>query len=170
MGVSDETCKAGPVEGRPSPPIHLWLMVGVPGSGKSTYARAHLAGKWRVSLDDLRYMLSPDAHAPRTQPVAVALEEASLRTLLSGIDGQYNDVVVDATNVTRTRRRRYLKLAASFGVPVIAVFLRCDLATALARNRARPQPVPDEVVERMYSNLQPPELGEGFEDVIYVTC
>jgi predicted kinase len=146
----------------------LYLLVGVPGSGKSTYARTELADKWRVCLDDLRFMLSRDPYAPSLQPVALALEEAALRALLGGVDGRRQDVVVDATNITRSRRQRYLRLAASFDVPVVAVFVQCDLQVAMARNRARPQPVPDEVVERMYRSLQPPDLSEGFEDVIYV--
>lgn len=148
----------------------LWVMVGVPGSGKSTYVRAQLGDKWRICLDDLRFMLSMDPYAPSLQPVAVALEEACLRTLLGGLNGRRRDVVIDATNVTRARRRRYLKLAAEYGVPAVAVFMQCDLEVAMERNRSRPRPVPDEVVERMYANLQPPDVSEGFADVIWVTC
>lgn len=147
----------------------MWLMVGLPGSGKSTYARKHLAGKWRVCLDDIRCMLSVnDPYNPSFQPVAVAVEEAIIRQLLAGVGGQRRDIVVDATNITRDRRRRYLRMAASCGVKAIAVCIQCNVATALERNKKRSDPVPEEVIRRMYDTLQPPTLSEGFEDIVYV--
>ena len=45
-----------------------------------------------------------------------------------------------------------------------------DLDTCLFRNAQRDRVVPDDVIERMYSNLQQnwPDTSEGFDEVIYV--
>jgi tRNA uridine 5-carbamoylmethylation protein Kti12 len=52
-------------------------------------------------------------------------------------------------------------------VPV-AIFVRCPLEVALARNRRRRFPVPDEVVRRFYDSLEAPTKEEGFAEVFVV--
>jgi predicted kinase len=143
-------------------------MVGLPGSGKTTYARKYLPGALRISLDDLRLMLTGRTFEQAVEPAVAAVGEAALASILASARAWRTDVVFDATNVTRAWRRKSLRLAEVYGIASIAVYVDTPLEIALARNRQRPHPVPDEVVVRFRSQLEPPDRAEGFADVITV--
>jgi predicted kinase len=96
-------------------------LIGIPGCGKSTYARSH---------------------------------DAADLILFDGFFGKPE------------RRRRVLEIAAQFGVPVEAVWLKADWETCVRRNDQRrdDRRVPQETMEAMWRMLQedPPSLAEGF--------
>ncbi len=150
------------------PPVKLYVLVGIPGSGKTTYARRYLSDKWRVCMDDLRFMLSVEPYAEPLQPVVIELEYIILERLLAGINSRFNDIVVDATSVTRERRRRYIELARKHGARPVAIFIQTPLEVALVRNRQRANVIPEAVIHRMHQMLEPPTREEGFEYVITV--
>ena len=154
--------------GEPAPSPCLYVMVGIPGSGKTTYARHHLPHALRISLDDIRMMLTGRAFDATREPAVAAIGEAALVAALANARAWRADVLFDATNVTRALRRRSLQPAAAYGLTPLAIYLACPLDLALVRNRQRRDPVPDDVVERFHAQLEPPSLGEGFADVIIV--
>lgn len=144
-------------------------MVGIPGSGKTSYARRYLAQALRVSLDDIRLMLTGVAFDPRYETAVIAVGHAALEVLLARAHAWRQDILLDATNVTRDRRRQYLRLAEQYRVPVVAVYVETSLEKALARDSVRPDRVGAEVVERYYRQLRPPTLEEGFAEVRVVS-
>lgn len=146
----------------------FYLMVGVQGSGKTTYAQKYLPQALRVCLDDLRLMLTGVAFEPRYEPIVMVVAEAILHALLPRAHQWQRDVLLDATNVTAERRRPYVRLARQYDLEPIAVYLACDLATALKRNGSRPNPVPQEAIHRFYEQLEPPTKAEGFAQVLEI--
>ncbi len=146
----------------------FYVMVGVPGSGKTTYVRKYLPHALRVSLDDLRLMLTGRTFEQRHEPAVSAVGEAVLRAVLANARAWRVDLVFDATNVTKAWRQRSLQLAACYDLTPVAIYLDTPLDVALARNRQRPHPVPDEVVARFHAQLEPPDKSEGFADVLVV--
>lgn len=152
------------------PMARLFVMVGIPGSGKTSIARERFGDALRVSPDDLRLMLTGKTFELRREPIVERITRAVLETLLAIAQAQGLDVLHDATDLTRARRRPLIKLARQHGLTPVAVFVRCDLATALARNSRRPHPVPPTIVKRMHALLQEPSVEEGFEEVIEIHC
>jgi predicted kinase len=144
-------------------------MVGVPGSGKTTYARKAFPNALRISLDDLRLMLCGRTFDAKIEP-AVAIAGDALKEALAAHAAARNcDVLFDATNVTRARRAALIATARRHGFSPIAVYVPTPTAIAHERNRQRPFPVPTEVVNRFGRNLEPPTVEEGFDEVIVVS-
>jgi len=142
------------------PPQLIVLLVGLPGSGKSTWA---LAQDWNaISSDALRVLLADDVanqniHGPIFASVRYLLRKRlSLGRPLS---------CIDATHLTRAERRPYFSLARWYGALVQAVYFDCPISLALRRNRARPRQVPESVMASMAARLEPPLLEEGFHSV-----
>jgi predicted kinase len=143
----------------------LYVLVGLPGSGKSTYARGELQGVARVSLDDLRMMMSGVAYDARYEPLVAEAAAATLEALLRRACEWGCDLVFDATNVTREHRQRAVQAARRHGVEPCCVFLDLPLEVALTRNQQREHVVPEEIVRRFHERLEPPTADEGFAEV-----
>jgi predicted kinase len=146
----------------------LFVMVGIPGSGKTTYVRRHLPCALRISLDDLRLMMCGQPFDPRIEPAIAVAAEALLGALVPYAARTDTDLVFDATNVTRARRAPVIELARQHGLSPVAIFLECPLALAQHRNRQRPEQVPPDVIDRFAQRLEPPTLDEGFARIIRV--
>jgi predicted kinase len=123
----------------------------------------------RISLDDLRLMLSGRSFDLGVEP-AVAIAADALRDSLAQYAAkQHLDLVIDATNVTRARRAPFLATAQQFGFTPVAIYFPCALPMAQQQNASRPNPVPANVVEAFSRRLEPPTREEGFAEVIEVS-
>jgi predicted kinase len=137
----------------------LVVMVGLPASGKSTYAAANF--RHVVSPDALRLELSGRAFDRRVEEDVWAIAFDRLAELLE--DGAI--ACFDATSLTRHRRRKLVALARRAGAPAVAIYVAIPPEIAWARNSARPRPVPERSFEQMVEALEPPSQEEGFAAV-----
>ena len=145
------------------PKGQIFITVGLPGSGKSTYLHRH--GVQPLSSDTLRLWLL-DAETDQSQQSRVFLALRFLLRLRLRMGRRRN--YVDATNLTPRERRPYLQLAGRFGYEVCAIYFDVALATCKRRNRRRQRRVPDDVMERMARKLIPPTRDEGFARITIV--
>lgn len=147
-----------------SPPAGLYLLMGPPGSGKSTFRHAWWTARV-LSPDDLRLAMLGTAFDLRREGVVWMRTRQQAERLLQ----QEQAVLLDATLVSRSLRRPWVQLAKGTGHPVWA--LACwdpdvtPAAVLLARNRARETPVPEARALAMIKAWQPPAPAEGFAGV-----
>ena len=136
------------------------LLVGLPGSGKSTYATAQ---GWPIlASDELRRVLLDDARDQTANRTVFVL----LRRLLHmRLELRRPVTCIDATNLTPYERRPYIKIAQMHDAEVEAVYLDVPIEVCLQRNRGRDRVVPPDVVEKMSKRLQVPSVEEGFSAV-----
>jgi predicted kinase len=135
------------------------LLVGLPGSGKSTW----LKGKEGVlSTDALRELLLDDANNQHhNRRVFRVLRDLLKQRLETAREVTY----VDATNLTPYERHPYIMLADLWGAEIEAVFFDVPMAECIRRNRARGRVVPEDVIQKMAGRLVAPDLEEGFSSV-----
>jgi predicted kinase len=151
----------------PGPP-HFYVLVGVPGSGKTTYAREHLPRALRISLDDLRLMFTGRTFDARVESAVAVAGDALKESLAAFAASKRVDLVHDATNVSRGRRAALIATASRHGLIPVAIYLPVSLALALDRNRLRPFPVPSQAIRRFVRILVPPSRDEGFAEIVTV--
>jgi predicted kinase len=145
--------------------MRIVVLVGLPGSGKSTYVAR--AGGGGLSSDAIRRLLADD----ETVQSIHALVFQTLRYLLEQRISVGRPVTfIDATNLTPDERRPYVEIARAHGCQVEAVFFNVPLEVCRERNSGRNRVVPAEALEKMAAKLLPPPPDEGFDRIDVVVC
>ncbi len=147
------------------PAMGLVVLVGISGSGKSTFARAHFKPSEVVSSDFCRALVSDDENDQSATADAFDVLHYIVGTRLRrGLL-----TVVDATNVQAQARASLVRLARSHDVLVDAIVLDVPESLAIERNAARPdRDFGSHVITRQRRELQRSvgRLGkEGFRRV-----
>jgi predicted kinase len=115
------------------PQLGLVLLVGVSGSGKSTFAREHFSPYEVISSDYCRGLVSNDENdQAATRDAFDVLHYIAGTRLRRGLL-----TVVDATNVQRGARAELVRLAKEHDVMVDAIVLDVPEAVAVGRNASR---------------------------------
>ena len=156
-------------DGRPV----VWLMIGVPYAGKSTYVATHpeLSALPVLSFDD-EIMHVTHGHyekwAEAAERASELLEKRKTRLIAAG-----RSFVIDMTNLLAAEGRipliRELH-AAGFAVKGI-VLEPPPLDELVRRMKARPmKKVPPEAVAKMFARweAEPPSEAEGFDELISI--
>lgn len=147
------------------PDMSLVVLVGVSGSGKSTFAAAHFGPFETLSSDFFRGLVSNDENDQASTPAAFeGLHFIAGKRLDAGLL-----TVVDATNVHADARRSLVALAREHDVLPVAVVLDVPQSVCLERNARRPdRGFGASVVKRQHDQLRRSlkHLGkEGFRRV-----
>lgn len=138
----------------------LTIMRGLPASGKSTWARKHVADHPDtviVSLDGLRRMMMgslTDYHTRRTERTEQLVARAAHATVCDALRKGVN-VIMDAQNATMERVRELVQLAANCDADVNIVAFTCSLGMLLEcnRNRAEDDRVPEEYLRSQFKRF-----------------
>ena len=146
----------------------LFMMIGIPGSGKSH--EAEIIAKEHNAIihasDRLREELFRDVnHVGDNGFLFNELHKRIQRDLKAG-----KNVVYDATNINSKKRISFLKSLKDISCEKIAILIMTPYEQCLKNNADRERSIPESVIEKMYKNFQVPYYYEGFDIIQVVLC
>jgi len=133
----------------------VYLMSGLPGTGKDTWIRRNLPDIPMISLDEIRKerKVSPTGNQGLVANIAKERAREYLR--------RHEPFVWNATNITQAMRLQLVSLFESYKASVRIIYLETDRDTLLARNSSREEAVPQAAIETMLLKLELPEPFEA---------
>lgn len=149
----------------------LYIMIGIPGSGKSTYAKNHFPNAVYISRDEIRFNLVSENEEYFSKEDKVFSEFIYMINKNLSIG---KDVIADATHLnprSRTKLFSHLNINPT-KTEIIAVVMRTPLEVCLDRNENRKGTrsyVPPQVIKNMYSSFKEPTMKEldTIVDMVY---
>lgn len=132
----------------------VFLMSGLPGTGKDTWIAQNLPHLPVISLDVIRKELGISPTENQGKVIVAGRERA--RVLLR----QQKPFVWNATDVTAQIRQNQIALFEQYGASVTTVFLETAWEEGLRRNAERKAEVPEGVIGHLLSKLEIPESHE----------
>lgn len=152
----------------------VFLLCGVPGSGKSTWIRKQVQDTAYeckiISRDEIRFSMLNDEDEYFAKEDAVF--EEFIRQIQEAIDGTPQAIFIDATHLNEKGRNKVLDLLNLENCKLYPVSFEMPLDVCLSQNaqrtgRAR---VPQSVVKRMFYQYVPPKDGEKYfyEHILHV--
>ena len=139
----------------------LYVMVGIPGAGKTTYA--HTLQAVCISTDEIRKeMYGKEMTLRGHERVHKEMIRRAKFHLKRG-----ENVVIDCMNPTRKSRAVLLKEFSDEHF-ISAVYINTPLKNAILNNFKRKRHVPIPGIIFYYLLLQPPRKNEGFDEVCVI--
>jgi predicted kinase len=139
--------------------MELIVMCGLPGSGKSTYAKYNYENPYVVvCADEYRKVLTgTDFYAP-AENIVSQMVGVTVEVMLKRL----GRVVLDMTCLRIKTRKRWIEMADRCDVPVSCTWMDATLEHCLKTNRNRDRQVPEDIIIGMHDRFEPPTEDEGF--------
>ena len=141
----------------------LIMLVGIPGSGKTTYANKYIEkhpGTVHLSSDSIRKELYGNESIQGDPSEVFTIMQ---RRAIDGLNFGYN-VIYDATNITRKDRSYIIALCPKF-VKIECHIIWAPIETCIERDAARKRTVGKEVIDKMLKRFQAPWYDEGIHEI-----
>jgi bifunctional polynucleotide phosphatase/kinase len=128
------------------------IMVGYPGSGKSTVAKS-------ICEDERFVLVQGDVH--KTSPKMIKAAQPCVK--------EGKSVVFDATNSSSKKRSEYIEFAKKHNLKVVCIHLATSLEVSYSRNKLREpeQQVPKLAYSVYNKHYNEPSEEEGYELLVY---
>lgn len=137
------------------------MLVGAPGSGKSTFANT-VSKAVVVSSDDIRRKLygSEEIQGDPNQ-----VFEVVHNNIIEALENGY-DVIFDATNMRRKYREVIMNKIKHIKVRKVCVIFAEPYEVLRDQNDSRARKVPKEIIWKMIKSFEMPTEAEGFDEIV----
>jgi predicted kinase len=152
----------------------LYIPIGIPASGKTTYWNEHFDKEQvlRLSRDDINAMLSGTVY---TQNINNVIKDAENIILESVLEAGFS-IFIDRVNLTPKSRKRFINKAKSIKpkLYVVGLFFKPDLKEAVLRNDSRTDKTLDqrekleEFIPEAKRILTEPSFDESFDEIHFI--
>ncbi len=127
------------------------IMMGIQGSGKSSFCAKNFSEYTRINLDTLRTRKK---------------ENDALRLAIN----RKENIVIDNTNPTVSTRKKYIEVGKASQYRIIGYFMQSRLQECIERNDSRhgKEKIPSIAIARTSNKLEMPGYEEGFDELYFV--
>lgn len=132
----------------------VYMMSGLPGTGKDTYISKNLSHLPIISLDEIRKELKIKPTDEQGLVIQTAKDRAK-EFLRKG-----SDFVWNATNTSKKIREGLISLFDTYNAYITIIYLHNRLDKILEQNRQRELVVPEEVIRKLFRNIDIPMNNE----------
>ncbi len=153
--------------------VKLILLIGLPGSGKSSLAQQLLAAEPKlvlISTDNIRrHLFGDEAIQGPWFLIWQEVQRQFQQAVVQISQGMAHSAIYDATNAQRRHRREVITLARASGFThITGLWVDTPVWLCLARNEQRDRQVPEEAIFRMHRQLRDasPNVNEGIDCLI----
>ena len=141
----------------------LILLCGIPGAGKSHYAKNYItlqSSTIHLSSDAIRAELYGD-ESTQGNPADVfsLMQKRAIEALNNG-----QDVIYDATNITRKDRSGIIGVCPKFA-KIECYVIWAPIEECIQRDKMRDRTVGKEVIDKMLKRFQAPYYDEGIDEI-----
>lgn len=135
--------------------FNVYLMVGLPLSGKDTYIKTYMPNIPEISLDQIRKKLhiSPSQSSKKIASIATEQAKIYLRNKQA--------FVWNATNIVRETREKLCVLFEAYGAKITIIYLEVPYKELLLRNKYRERIVPVPIINKLIRKLDMIEPWEA---------
>ena len=146
----------------------LNIMIGMPGSGKTSYAKKHLltSNSVYLSSDQTRIDMYGFEDQTHNGEVFERMKQETILALQNGFD-----VIYDATNLIRKRREALIKDVKNrvSNIEINAYLCCTPINIVLERNMTRTERhLPWDKLVQMIQSIEPPMYYEGFDNIYLI--
>lgn len=134
---------------------HVYMMAGLPASGKDTYVNTEFDDYPVISLDQIRGDLSILPTKRQGKVIQAAKKQAKLYL------AQKQDFIWNATNIAHSNRTSLIQLFLDYNAKVHIIYREAPYQEILRRNAKRTKPVPEKAIHSMIDRLDIPKLWEA---------
>lgn len=146
----------------------MYVVIGAPGCGKSTYIQNHLKeNELVISRDKIRFGMLNDNDEYFSKEKEVYNEFIKQIDAAIAADAT---LYVDQTSLNAAARNKLFSRLKKKPDKVIGIYFTTPLDTILQRNAQRTGRalVPEDAVVNMFNSLTKPTLDEGFTEILEV--
>ena len=141
----------------------LAVMVGISGSGKSTYAtglKTSLKAEL-VETDAIRVELTGNAEDQSQNGRVFEIARKRVNDYLS----QGKNTIIDATSLSLRDRKDWIDIGKANNAEIRAYFVDTPVSVCKSQNNKRERKVPEWVIDKQASKLFGPTKSEGFDNI-----
>jgi len=126
--------------------MEVVMLIGVAGSGKTTFCKKFLPHHEHISLDNIQ------DHNRREE---FSLIEMNLK--------EGKNIVIDDTNLTRRIRHNHIMRIKKHNALIVGVFFDLSIQRIQLQNSRRERKLETHILFHMKKQLEPPSYDEGFD-------
>ena len=134
------------------------MMCALPASGKDKYIEANLDLPM-LSLDEIRRVNNINPSDKKKNSLVIELAKEKAKEFLRA----KQSFVLNATNISRNIRSRWLSMFHDYGAKVKIIYLEVPFAQLVTQNQNRKYKVPENVINKLLNQLDIPSYYEAHE-------
>ena len=140
----------------------MLMLCGLPGSGKSTYAKVKAGEGYSVySSDELRIEMFGDVnHQGDNEKLFAELHRRIKQALKNG-----KDIIYDATNINKKQRMHFIRQLKNINCYKECMIFPLPIGYCINNNFNRDKAVPISVIDKMVRAFTVPYYDEGFDTI-----